>query len=168
MKVEDDDGLRIGGFGEAEGEGGAAVANGFVAGDTLRAVEVTEGGVVEAVKDVRADGAEIADVDVALAVAGGGTEDGEVAHGDDGPSLRERAGGGELRGVVIADGGADLFVNGGDGFTGGGLAEVALTQKGHGGDDAAAKIDVGVRTCVAEDMHVEATQEITRGVEVGG
>jgi hypothetical protein len=42
---------------------------------------------------------------------------------------------------VIADGGADLLVHGGDGFTGGGLAEVALAQERHGGDDAAAEID---------------------------
>jgi hypothetical protein len=35
LKVEDDDGFRIGGFGEAERDGGAAVADGFDAGDFL-------------------------------------------------------------------------------------------------------------------------------------
>ena len=167
MGFNNDDGLGIRGLGEAEGDGGAAVADGFVAGDALRAVEVAEGGVVEAVKDVRADGAEIADVDVTLAVAGGGTEDGEVAHGDDGTALCESATRGELRDVVIADGGTDLLMHGGDRFTSGSLAEVTLTQKGHGGDDRAAEIDEVVPG-VAEDMHLEVTQQLARGVEVGG
>ena len=126
MKVEDDDGFRIGGFGEAERDGGSAVADGFDAGDFLRTMQMAEGGVVEAVEEVRSDGAEVADMDVAFAVAGGGTEYSEVAHGDDETALRKVAARGELRGVVGADGGADLLVHGDDGFTGGGLAEIAL------------------------------------------
>jgi hypothetical protein len=138
-----------------------------IAGDFLRAMQVAEGGVIEAIEDVCANGTEVADVDVTLAVAGGGTEHGEVAHGDDGAALCDVAACGELRSVVGADGGADLLVHGGDGFTGGGLAEVALAQKRHGGDDGTAEID-DVVTRVAEDMHVEALQQFTRGVEVGG
>ena len=168
LGVNDDDGFGISSLGEAERDGGAAVADGFVAGDLLRAVEMAEGGVVEAFKEVRADGAEVADVDVALAIAGGGTEGGEVAHGDDGAAQREVAASGELRGVVGTDAGANLLVHGGDGFTSGGLAEIALAQKGHGGDDGSTEINDVVFARVTKDMHVEAAEQLTRGVEVGG
>ena len=167
MGVDDDDGFGVSGLGKAEGDGGAAVTDGFDVCYFLWAVEVAEGGVVEAGKEVCADGTEVADVDVALAVAGGGAEDSEVAHGDDGAALSEVAAGGELRGVVGADGGADLLVHGGDGFTCGGLAEIALAQKGHGGHDGSAEINDVVFARVTEDMHVEALQQLARGVEVG-
>jgi endonuclease/exonuclease/phosphatase family metal-dependent hydrolase len=97
-----------------------------------------------------------------------GTEDGEVAHGDDGAPLRDDLAGSELRRVVGADGGADLLMHGGDRFAGGGLAEVALPQKRHGGHDGSAEIDDVGFARVAEDMHVEAFQQLTRRVEVGG
>ena len=167
LRVDDDDRLGIGSFREAEGDGGAAVADGVDAGDALRTMQVAEGGVVEAVEEVRADGSEVADVDVAFAVAGGGTEDGEVAHGDDVSAVGDGAARGELRGVVGANGGADLLVHGGHGFACGGLAEIALAQEGHGGDDGSTEID-DVVTRVAEDMHLEAAQQFARGIEVRG
>lgn len=167
LRVENDDGLRIGGFGEAQRDWRAAVADGVDAGDALRSMQMAEGGVVEAVEEVGAYGSEVADVDVAFAVAGGGTEDGEVAHGDDGSAIRDGATRCELRSVVGADGGADLLVHSGDGFTGGSLAEIALAQKRHGGHDGSTEID-DVVSGVAEDMHVEALQQFARGIEVRG
>ena len=74
---------------------------------------------------------------------------------------------GELRDVMGADGGADLLVHGGDGFTSGGLAEIALAQKRHGCHDSSAEINDVVFARVTKDMHVEAFQQLARGVEVG-
>ena len=47
-------------------------------------------------------------------------------------------------------------MHGGDGFTGGGLAEIALAQERHSGHDGSAEIDDVGFARVAEDMHVEA------------
>ena len=130
-------------------------------------MQMTECGVVEAGEDVCANGAEIADVDVAFAVAGGGTQDGEMAHGDDGAALRDVTTCGKLRGVVGANGGADLLMHSGHGFACGGLTEVALAEERHGGDDGSAEIN-DVVTGVTEDMHLEAAQQLARGIEMRG
>ena len=65
------------------------------------------------------------------------------------------------------DGGADLLVHGGDGFSGGGLAEIALAQKRYSCDDSSAEIDDVVFARVTEDMHVETLQQLARSIEVG-
>lgn len=59
--------------------------------DVLRAVEVAEGDVVDAVKDARRDMGDAADVDVAFAVAGGSAGDERV--GEDHGAGSGRVGG---------------------------------------------------------------------------
>lgn len=130
-------------------------------------MQVTERSVIKTRKNVGTNGPEITDVNLALTVTRGGSEHGEMPHGDDGSLCSDGTTSGELCRVMIADRVADLTLHILHGFSGAGLTKITLTQKRHRRDDSTTEInDRPAR--MTKDMHVKMAQQLTRSIEMGG
>lgn len=107
-QVDQGQGFGVAGFGEGVGQRGPAVVDAVV--DGLGAVQVAEGGVVDAVEHGGAGVGNAADADVAFAVAGVGAGDERVGQDDGAGAL---GAGGEVGADGVQGRGEDGLVGGG-------------------------------------------------------